>query len=70
METIQVKIERVTYANQETGYVVLRGMLKNRQVTAVGIIPEVVTGANLATSLFLTRPRCSPIAFIIFLPRW
>ncbi len=48
METIQIKIERITYANQETGYVVLRGMLKNRQITAVGIIPEVVTGANLA----------------------
>ena len=47
MESIQIKIERITYANQETGYVVLRGMLKNRQVTAVGIIPEVVTGANL-----------------------
>ncbi len=47
METIQIKIERITYANQETGYVVLRGILKNRQVTAVGIIPEVVTGANL-----------------------
>jgi len=47
METIQIKIQRITYANQETGYVVLRGILKNRQITAVGIIPEVVTGANL-----------------------
>ena len=47
METIQIKIERITYVNQETGYVVLRGTLKNRQVTAVGIIPEVVAGANL-----------------------
>jgi len=47
METIQIKIERITYVNQETGCVVLRGSLKNRQVTAVGIIPEVVAGANL-----------------------
>lgn len=47
METIQLKIERITYANQETGYVVLRGLLQNRQVTAVGIIPEVAAGANL-----------------------
>jgi len=86
METIQLKIERITYANQETGYVVLRGMLKNRQITAVGIIPEVVTGANLtgieyqfgaagseantATSSFLTSPRYLPIVFFIFLPRW
>jgi hypothetical protein len=46
-KTIQIKIERITYVNQETGYVVLRGTLKNRRVTAVGIIPEVVAGANL-----------------------
>ncbi len=57
METIQFKIERVTYVNQETGYVVLSGNLKNRKITAVGTIPEVTTGVNLAGTEYQLQGR-------------
>jgi len=57
METIQLKIERVTYANQETGYVVLSGTMRNRKVTAVGTIPEVAAGVNLAGTEYQLQGR-------------
>ena len=41
MQSIAVKVERVTYANASTGFVVLRGLVeKKKNVTTVGVLPE------------------------------
>ena len=47
MEILRLKIDRVTFANPETGYVVLKGLARKRNVTAVGILPDVITNTNL-----------------------
>jgi len=47
MVSLKFKIERVSYANLETGYVVLRGFVERHEVTAVGILPDVATNADV-----------------------
>ena len=46
METLRLKIDRVTFVNPETGYVVLKGTARKRNITAVGILPDVITNTN------------------------
>ena len=48
METIKLKIKRVSYLNPDNGYVVLKGESGRRLVTAVGNLPEALTGSKLA----------------------
>jgi len=46
METLRLKIDRVTFVNPETGYAVLKGLAKKRNVTAVRILPDVKINTN------------------------
>ena len=47
METINLKVKRVSYINAENGYVVLKGESGRRLVTAVGTLPEALNGGKL-----------------------
>lgn len=47
-QSLRIKIDRVTYANQTNGFVVIRGKggtsIRNTQdVTAVGILPDAMS---------------------------
>ncbi len=52
METITLKIKRVSYVNSDNGYVVLKGESSRRMVTAVGTLPEALDGGKLAGTEF------------------
>ena len=52
METINLKIKRVSYVNPDNGYVVLKGKSRNRLVTAVGTLPEALDGGKLTGTEF------------------
>ncbi|MBN2233296.1 MAG: AAA family ATPase [Deltaproteobacteria bacterium] len=47
-DAIVIHIDRVTYCNRETGYVVVRGTCGSRPATAVGILPEAAVGTTIA----------------------
>jgi len=48
MDSIKLKIERVTFVNSDNGYVVLKGLTKNyRETTAVGFLSDAISTVNL-----------------------
>jgi len=51
-QSLRLKVNRVTYANQQTGYVVIRGQweAEKREVTAVGVLSDVMSNTDLAGS--------------------
>ncbi len=47
MQSISVKVDRVTYLNPETGFVVLRGLMNHQNVTTVGVLADAVMNPDL-----------------------
>jgi exodeoxyribonuclease V alpha subunit len=47
MQSISVKVDRVTFMNPETGFVVLRGLTNHQNVTTVGVLMDAMMTPNL-----------------------
>jgi len=54
MQSLGIKVDRVTYANPATGFVVIRGLEGTKaDVTAVDILPDVMSNIDTARRLTL-----------------
>ena len=54
MQSLGIKVDRVTYANPATGFVVIRGLEGTKaDVTAVNIMPDVMSNIDTARRLTL-----------------
>jgi len=57
VDQIRLKIGQIVYADPESGYVVARGTSGNGTITAVGILPDIVSGVDPVGTEYVLEGR-------------